>query len=576
MAVVLWARENSWLRNLLSDIWGIDISIPTPLLNSNQDFVILVGEDNAAAIAMSQGKQSSKTKYFSRDWYKVVDRIKNGEFELIKIPTEENRADFFTKPLKTPRFLYLKEKIMGPTQLQSHFSGKAEVNAIQRYETKSGAEFGGCVFTITGHMSNISHVDCPPPLAQMSADPSSAARIPPTFASLVTESQGHVAMANTALFGISTVLELGESKVLGEEKVKRSIDSTKMVTSVISFFSILAEVARQEIAHLTQPAAPTVMASPVPAAQTIPSAPISATAIVSGDSTTSVTIPIDLSGDSPTPGTTIIDKVHKMTLELEETRRALSMSQAAQVRLEKELSDLRHSTAAKLEQGHAEAEAKVADCEKRAVQQIETDRVQMDQWHEIADEQRALVGPLRKQVAALEKQLSTLETFYKSYGKIVKALRSDIATYENWAEMAEKRKVLLEEIEGMKPPKKRKPSNAHEPEIIDSEIGEDTPLETMKKEAPKVLAGPDKAKSEIQLGVAPPKTKSKGSKGHPAAMKAAKTFLRDENGQVVQPIQYVKTVPSDDEDPKSDEEVEIITDSPAEISAKELKVQECF
>ena len=73
MAVVLWARENAWLRNLLFDIWGIDISIPTPLLNSNQDFIILVGEDNAAAIAMSQGKQSSKTKYFSRDWYKVCN-----------------------------------------------------------------------------------------------------------------------------------------------------------------------------------------------------------------------------------------------------------------------------------------------------------------------------------------------------------------------------------------------------------------------------------------------------------------------------------------------------------------------
>jgi hypothetical protein len=155
MAVVLWARENAWLRNLLFDIWDIDISIPTPLLNSNQDFMILVGEDNAAAIAMSQGKQSSKTKYFARDWYKVVDRIKNGEFQMIKVPTEENRADFFTKPLKTPRFQYLKQKIMGPTKLQTHFSKKGEVNTIFHLcETKSGAEFGGCVFTITGSLSN--------------------------------------------------------------------------------------------------------------------------------------------------------------------------------------------------------------------------------------------------------------------------------------------------------------------------------------------------------------------------------------------------------------------------------------
>ena len=111
----------------------------------------MVGEDNAAAIAMSEGKQSSKTKYFSRDWYKVVDRIKHGEFALFKVPTEDNLADFFTKPLKTPRFQYLKEKIMGPTKLQSHFSVPAkEANFTFVCEPKSGAEFGGCVFTTTG------------------------------------------------------------------------------------------------------------------------------------------------------------------------------------------------------------------------------------------------------------------------------------------------------------------------------------------------------------------------------------------------------------------------------------------
>ena len=66
-------------------------------------------------------KQSSKTKYFSRDWHKAVDRIKNKEFELVKIPTEENRADLFTKPLKTPRFRFLKTKLMGGETIQNHF-----------------------------------------------------------------------------------------------------------------------------------------------------------------------------------------------------------------------------------------------------------------------------------------------------------------------------------------------------------------------------------------------------------------------------------------------------------------------
>ena len=114
MAVVLWARENAWLRNLIFDIWDIEIPIPTPLLNSNKDFTILVGEDNAAAISMSEGKQSSKTKYFSRDWYKVVDRIKSGEFELIKVPTEDNRADFFYQSSQDAPFPISERENHGP------------------------------------------------------------------------------------------------------------------------------------------------------------------------------------------------------------------------------------------------------------------------------------------------------------------------------------------------------------------------------------------------------------------------------------------------------------------------------
>ncbi len=121
MAVVAWARENLWLRYLIEDIWDIPIIHPTPLYYTEKGFTITVGEDNTACISMSKGKQSSKTKYFSRDWHKVVDRIKNKEFELVKIPTEENRADLFTKPLKTPRFRFLKTKLMGGETIQNHF-----------------------------------------------------------------------------------------------------------------------------------------------------------------------------------------------------------------------------------------------------------------------------------------------------------------------------------------------------------------------------------------------------------------------------------------------------------------------
>ena len=133
MAFCLWLKESSWQRNLIQDIWDIEVNLPTKLLYSEKDFTIkrspnsytiVVGEDNAAAIAMSKGKQSSKTKYFARDWYRVVDRIRHKEFELVKVPTVDNRADFFTKSLKLPRFLYLKSKIMGAPADQTHFAEK--------------------------------------------------------------------------------------------------------------------------------------------------------------------------------------------------------------------------------------------------------------------------------------------------------------------------------------------------------------------------------------------------------------------------------------------------------------------
>ena len=154
MAIVAWARENAWLRHLLHDIWDIELKLPTKLLYTEKDFCITVGEDNAAAIAMSKGKQSSKTKYFARDWYRVVDRIRHKEFELVKVPTVDNRADFFTKPLKLPRFLYLKSKIMGAPADQTHFAEKegrgqkGEVSLVLGYLTLeiSQTQFGsgGC------------------------------------------------------------------------------------------------------------------------------------------------------------------------------------------------------------------------------------------------------------------------------------------------------------------------------------------------------------------------------------------------------------------------------------------------
>jgi hypothetical protein len=151
MSVCLWAKENAWQRNLLHDIWEVELNLPTQLFYStdNKDFSIrktadsytlVVGEDNQAAINMSKGTQSAKTKHFSRDWYLAVDRMQHGEFEMIKVDTKVNRADAFTKPLHTPRFDMLKTSLVGDEKLQRHFDAvplktvvplKGEVSMIQ-------------------------------------------------------------------------------------------------------------------------------------------------------------------------------------------------------------------------------------------------------------------------------------------------------------------------------------------------------------------------------------------------------------------------------------------------------------
>jgi hypothetical protein len=84
---------------------------------------------------MSKGQQSSKTKYFDRDWYLSVDHIKRGEFELVKVDTAINRADLFTKALRTPRFLELKDRLIGGPALQSHVfddASRVRINLLLR------------------------------------------------------------------------------------------------------------------------------------------------------------------------------------------------------------------------------------------------------------------------------------------------------------------------------------------------------------------------------------------------------------------------------------------------------------
>ena len=92
IALMAVAREVLYLQALLGELYE-PVNLPTP-----------INCDNQSAIALaSNGKFHARTKHIDIRFHFVRDCVKNGIFELVYCPTEENVADIFTKPLSRPR-----------------------------------------------------------------------------------------------------------------------------------------------------------------------------------------------------------------------------------------------------------------------------------------------------------------------------------------------------------------------------------------------------------------------------------------------------------------------------------------
>ena len=74
-----------------------------------------VYEDNATAISWSEGAVggSDRAKHVDLREHYVHDAVAQGVLKLVKVPSEDNLADLFTKPLPKDRFLVLRKKLMG-------------------------------------------------------------------------------------------------------------------------------------------------------------------------------------------------------------------------------------------------------------------------------------------------------------------------------------------------------------------------------------------------------------------------------------------------------------------------------
>lgn len=99
MALSSCSQDVIWLRQLLDEL-GVHIKDATT-----------VEVDNQAAIAMAQrAGYQSRAKHIDLRVHFVRDAVARGDIKLQYVPTNDQLADFLTKPLPAPRLLDLRER----------------------------------------------------------------------------------------------------------------------------------------------------------------------------------------------------------------------------------------------------------------------------------------------------------------------------------------------------------------------------------------------------------------------------------------------------------------------------------
>ena len=93
--------ELVWLQQLLKDLC---ISSSTPPV---------LWCDNISAMALASTPVfHSRSKHIEVDWHFIRERVASKHLSLAYIPTSDQVADIFTKPLTSARFHYLKDKLL--------------------------------------------------------------------------------------------------------------------------------------------------------------------------------------------------------------------------------------------------------------------------------------------------------------------------------------------------------------------------------------------------------------------------------------------------------------------------------
>ena len=94
-------REVLWLRGLLSEL-GLSVQTGSTVYGDNQ-----------STIAISKnGIKGERTKHVDVKYCFITETVQSGQVKLQWVPTTEQQADIFTKPLATPVFQLLRSVLM--------------------------------------------------------------------------------------------------------------------------------------------------------------------------------------------------------------------------------------------------------------------------------------------------------------------------------------------------------------------------------------------------------------------------------------------------------------------------------
>jgi hypothetical protein len=87
------AKEALWLRMFVSEI------------RNEPAQAITISSDNQGAIALSKdNKFHARTKHIDVRYHFIREAVEDGKVSVVYIPTDENPADIFTKPLAKAKF----------------------------------------------------------------------------------------------------------------------------------------------------------------------------------------------------------------------------------------------------------------------------------------------------------------------------------------------------------------------------------------------------------------------------------------------------------------------------------------